>query len=64
MGTMLTNYWTTLFGFVNGLASYLLLVGPTWPKSRGEAVALILGALQAGWGYVQKDALTGSRPHP
>ena len=60
--TMLTNYWTTITGFLGGVAYYLANTGATAPATKQDWMNLIVGALLAGLGLTAKSATTGSKP--
>jgi len=60
--TMLTNWWTTVIGFITGVAYYLGNSGTTMPTNKQEWINLLIGLLLAGLGFVSKSATTGSKP--
>ncbi len=60
--TMLTNWWTTLVGFVTGVAYYLANSGAVMPRTKQEWINFVVGALLAGFGLVAKSATVGSKP--
>ena len=62
MNALFGNWRTTLFGALTGAMTYLLLSGVTFPTTKPEWGAFALGLLQAVWGAVQKDSVTGSQP--
>jgi hypothetical protein len=61
---MLTNYWTTIFGFLAGMVYYLSQQGASLPTDRRGWWDLIVATVLAGIGAVSKDATTGSKPKP
>lgn len=62
LSAMMGNWWTTLIGFIGGVAYYLGQSGATMPSTKAEWINLLIGALLAGLGLASKDATTGSKP--
>lgn len=60
--TCLTNWKTTLIGFVAGIALYVVANGVKMPTDAQGWWTFAFAALVAGLGFVCKDATTGSRP--
>lgn len=58
---VLGNWRTTVAGCVLGAATYLAKAGMKLPDTREEWFALLLAAIFAGCGIVQKDSSVGSR---
>lgn len=59
---MLTNWWTSILGFLAGFTNYLVAAGAKVPETRQEWGALLFSALLAGLGLTAKSATTGSKP--
>jgi len=62
MGTMVRNWWTTIFGVLLGIVTYLGQQGANLPSDWNGWLALLISALLAGLGLAAKDASTGSKP--
>ena len=62
MGTMLRNWWTTIFGILAGLGQYATQVGGKAPETKADWLSVISAFILAALGYVSKDASTGSKP--
>lgn len=62
MGTMIRNWWSTIFGVLLGTITYLSQQGANLPSDGKGWTTLLISALLAGLGIVSKDALTGSKP--
>lgn len=58
---VLGNWRTTAAGCVLGAATYLAKAGMKLPETREEWLALLIAAIFAGCGIVQKDSSVGSR---
>ena len=62
MKTMLTNWWTTIFGILAALGQYSTQVGAKVPETKSDWIAVLSALVLAALGYVSKDATTGSTP--
>jgi len=60
--TMLTNYWTTITGFLSAFFYYVATNGATLPTTKAEWINLGVAASMAGLGLTAKSATTGSKP--
>src|SRR6266446_6820001 len=60
--TKFKNYWTTAAGALLAALIYAQGIGPKMPETRNEWWTFVIGVGIAVFGFVSKDAMTGSKP--
>ena len=62
MGTMMRNWWTTIFGILAAVGQYSVQVGTKAPETKADWISVVSALVLAALGFVAKDASTGSAP--